>query len=80
MDGFSKPTIQTVNYLLELRIDQTDLCGLVKLVRILMNGLWKFALMETFDIGWAWWNHKKIGSIKGPISMTDPVYKEILDF
>ena len=47
-----------------------------------MNGLWKFVhIMDTFDIGWAWWNHKKIGSIKGPlISMMDPVYKEILDY
>jgi hypothetical protein len=28
------------------------------------------ALLESNNIGWAWWPHKKIGSISGPLSAT----------
>ena len=35
-------------------------------------------LMEKNDIGWAWWNYKKIGTITGPVSSpSDSVYQEI---
>jgi len=35
-------------------------------------------LMEKNDIGWAWWNYKKIGTITGPVSSpSDSVYREI---
>ena len=36
------------------------------------------SLMEKNDIGWAWWNYKKIGTITGPVSSpSDSVYQEI---
>ena len=78
---FSKPTIQTINYLLELRNRSNRPLWLGKVGENSNEWFMEVrSLMETFDIGWAWWNHKKIGSIKGPlISMMDPVI-EILDY
>ena len=79
---FSKPTIQTINYLLELRNRSNRPLWLGEVGENSNEWFMEVrSLMETFDIGWAWWNHKKIGSIKGPlISMMDPVYREILDY
>ena len=38
-------------------------------------------LIEQNNIGWAWWNYKKIGTINAPVSSpTDPVYQEILNY
>ena len=39
------------------------------------------ALMEAHDIGWAWWPHKKIASISGPLSATlIPEYNTLLKY
>ena len=38
-------------------------------------------LMQNNDIGWAWWPHKKIDAIAGPLSATLlPEYKTLLDY
>ena len=38
-------------------------------------------LMEKNDIGWAWWNYKKIGTITGPVSSpSDSVYRKITSY
>ncbi|MCX6135945.1 MAG: cellulase family glycosylhydrolase [Ignavibacteriales bacterium] len=38
-------------------------------------------LMEANKIGWAWWPHKKIGSIAGPLSATlIPEYNTLLSY
>ena len=38
-------------------------------------------LIENNNIGWAWWNYKKIGTINAPVSSpTDPIYQEILNY
>ena len=39
------------------------------------------ALMESNDIGWSWWPHKKIESIAGPLSATlTPQYNALLNY
>ncbi len=39
------------------------------------------ALMEANDIGWAWWPHKKIESVAGPLSSRkDPGYAYLLRY
>ena len=38
-------------------------------------------LMQSNDIGWAWWPHKKIDAIAGPLSATLlPEYNTLLDY
>ena len=38
-------------------------------------------LMERNNIGWAWWNYKKVGTITGPVSApSDPIYEKITSY
>lgn len=38
-------------------------------------------LMEANNIGWAWWPHKKIENIRGPLSaVSTPQYQRLLDY
>ncbi|MGE5410133.1 MAG: cellulase family glycosylhydrolase [Clostridiales bacterium] len=38
-------------------------------------------LMKKYDIGWAWWPHKKMGAIAGPLSAPiTPEYQKVLDY
>ena len=79
---FNKPNVQTINYLIELRNRSNRPLWLGEVGENSNEWFMEVrSLMEAFEIGWAWWNHKKIGSIKGPlISKTDPVYQELLDY
>lgn len=38
-------------------------------------------LMKKYNIGWAWWPHKKMGAIAGPLSAPiTPEYQKVLDY
>ena len=40
-----------------------------------MNGLFNYELfIEQNNIGWSWWNYKKIGTINAPVSSPTAVF------
>lgn len=73
---------QSIQYLLNLRIDTNRPLWLGETGE--NSNAWFTdcaELMKTHNIGWAWWPHKKIESIAGPLSAVKlPAYQTLLNY